>query len=77
MEKQRLLILSIVTILAFSYKPNRASAFDMTHQDRTQVLYSNLFNFDEDGQPTVSVRISEGQDKYNFAVNLALDSCLR
>ena len=63
MEKQRLLILSIVTILAFSYKPNRASAFDMTQQDRTQVLYSNQFNFDEDGQPTVSVRISEGQEQ--------------
>ena len=38
-------------------------AFDMTRRDRTQALYSNKFAFDRNGEPLVSVRVSEGQSR--------------
>ena len=40
--------------------------FDMTRRDRTQALYSNKFVFDRNGEPLVSVRVSEGQSQIHL-----------
>jgi stage II sporulation protein D len=49
-------------LLAMSL-PFEALAFDMTQSDQTQTLYSNQLVFDRNGEPLVSVRVSEGQSE--------------
>lgn len=39
----------------------------MSHRDRLAVLYSNQVVFDRNGEPLVSVRITEGQDQVTLA----------
>ncbi len=43
-----------------------AHAYDMTRKDRLNILYSNQVVFDRQGEPLVSVRITEGQESIRF-----------
>ena len=50
-------------VLGMTLLSSGASAFDMTRTDQAQTLYSNQLVFNRNGEPLVSVRVSEGQSE--------------
>jgi SpoIID/LytB domain protein len=48
---------------AFLIPPAAARADDLSGADKLRVIYSNQFNWTDDGLPIVTVRIAEGRDR--------------
>ena len=46
---------------AASLLPRRALGSDMSLADRMDLLYSNQFNFDDDGRPRITVGLMQGK----------------
>ncbi len=61
------LALALTTAASAAHAESNAPALEMTRKDRLAVLYSNQVIFDRKGEPLVSVRVMDGQDKVRFS----------